>query len=57
MEEHENAGGVTARNTRPLGRNTAGIDGRELDIVGHRPDRADFVETLTPVVPADRPGF
>src|SRR3954447_17827784 len=53
MEEHQNAGGVAAGHARPLSRHAAEIDRFEVHVGGRRPDRADFVEALTPLRPAN----
>src|SRR5438034_211951 len=53
MEEQENARAIAAANDRPFARHSIQIDRVELHVVGHRPDRADFVEALAPFGPAD----
>jgi hypothetical protein len=53
MEEQQNAGGsCRARLTIP--RHAVEIDGIELHVAGDRPERADLVETLSPLGPSDR---
>jgi hypothetical protein len=47
VEEEENAGGIAACNDRPFPSYAVDIDRLELDVVGDRPDRADFVDALT----------
>src|SRR3954470_24466658 len=55
MEEHQNAGGVAAGHARPLSRHAAEIDRLEFHVGVRRPDRADFVDALTPFPPSEGP--
>jgi hypothetical protein len=55
VEEEENAGGIAACNDRPFPSYAVDIDRLELDVVGDRPDRADFVDALAAFGPADGP--
>src|SRR6185369_17816652 len=53
MEEQQNTGGIAAGRGRPFSRHAVEIDGIELHVGGHRPERTDLVEALTTSWPSD----
>ena len=54
MEEQQHTGGIAAGRGRPFSRHAVEIDGIELHVGRHRPERADLVEALTALWPSDR---
>ena len=54
MKKHQNPRGIAPRCDRPFRRHASGIDRRDLDIICHRPNRADFIDALASFRPPDR---
>src|SRR4029079_16381539 len=57
MEKEEDARGIAARRQRKLGLEPSEINGLKTNIMGDRPHRADFVQSLSPLRPPHRPWF
>src|SRR5580704_19678877 len=55
VEEEQHPGGIAARNDRPLALEAVNVDRLELDVAGDRPDGANLLDPLAPLLPSDRP--
>ena len=54
MKKHQDPGRIAAGSERPFGRHATRVDGRKGDILGHWPDRADFVDAPPSFRPPNR---
>ena len=57
VKEEQHIGGIAARNDRPFAFEAIDVDRLELDVAGDRPDRANLLDALPPLLPPDRPGL
>ena len=55
VEEEQHPGGIAARNDRPFALEAIDVDRFELDVAGDRPDGANLLDALPPLLPPNRP--